>query len=100
MPQNFLLCDRDQVLLLPPSLSDWLDEDHLAWFVIDAVGAGLGAVFGRVSSRWVGCRGARSGDDGGVAGVCVCDRGALLAAARAALSGGHRVSGDHGQSGS
>ena len=24
-------------MLLPPSLSDWLAEDHLAWFVIDAV---------------------------------------------------------------
>src|SRR3954466_1266075 len=37
MPQNFLACDRDQELLLPPSLRDWLPEDHLAWFVIDAV---------------------------------------------------------------
>jgi transposase len=34
---NFLACDRDQELLLPPSLRDWLSEDHLAWFVIDAV---------------------------------------------------------------
>jgi len=23
--------------LLPPSLTDWLPEDHLAWFVLDAV---------------------------------------------------------------
>jgi len=23
---------------MPPSLRDWLAEDHLAWFVIDAVG--------------------------------------------------------------
>jgi hypothetical protein len=35
--QNFLPCDREQELLLPPSLRDWLAEDHLAWFVIDAV---------------------------------------------------------------
>jgi transposase len=34
---NFLACDRDQELLLPPSLRDWLSEDHLAWFLIDAV---------------------------------------------------------------
>jgi len=34
---NFLLCDRDQELLLPPSLRDWLPADHLAWFVLDAV---------------------------------------------------------------
>ena len=37
MPQNFLVCDREQELLLPPSLREWLSEDHLAWFVIDAV---------------------------------------------------------------
>jgi transposase len=37
MPQNFLSCDRDQPLLLPPDLRDWLDEDHLGWFVIEAV---------------------------------------------------------------
>ncbi|HPS54952.1 MAG TPA: hypothetical protein PLP05_05090 [Sedimentisphaerales bacterium] len=23
--------------LLPPSLTDWLPQDHLAWFVLDAV---------------------------------------------------------------
>ena len=38
MPQNFLACDRDQPFLLPPDVREWLPEDHLAWFVIDAVG--------------------------------------------------------------
>ena len=38
MPQNFLACDREQELLLPPSLREWLAEDHFAWFVIDVVG--------------------------------------------------------------
>ena len=37
MPQNFLSCDREQELLLPPSLREWLPEDHLAWFIVDAV---------------------------------------------------------------
>src|SRR5215208_234424 len=37
MAQNFLTCDRDQPMLLPPDLRDWLSDDHLAWFVIDAV---------------------------------------------------------------
>ncbi|MDP8908125.1 MAG: transposase [Chloroflexota bacterium] len=37
MPQNFLGCDRDQELLLPPSLKEWLPEGHLAWFVLEAV---------------------------------------------------------------
>ncbi len=39
MAQNFLPCDREQELLLPPSLREWLPEDHLAWFVLDAVEA-------------------------------------------------------------
>jgi transposase len=37
VPQNFIACDREQELLLPPSLREWLAEDHLAWFVLDAV---------------------------------------------------------------
>jgi transposase len=37
MAQNFLPCDRDQQFLLPPSPREWLPEDHLAWFVIEAV---------------------------------------------------------------
>jgi transposase len=37
--QNFLSCDREQAMLLPPDLRDWLDEDHLAWFVLEAVEA-------------------------------------------------------------
>ena len=37
MGQNFISCDRDQVFLLPPSLTDWLAEDHLVWTVLGAV---------------------------------------------------------------
>ena len=37
MSQNFLSCEREQVLLMPPSLRDWLPADHLAWFVLAAV---------------------------------------------------------------
>jgi transposase len=37
MAQNFLSCDREQELLLPPSLRDWLGEDHVVWFVLDVV---------------------------------------------------------------
>ena len=39
MGQNFLSCDREQELLLPPSLRDWLPDGHLAWCVLDAVEA-------------------------------------------------------------
>jgi transposase len=37
MPQNFLTYDRNRPLLLPPDLREWLPEDHLAWFVIEAI---------------------------------------------------------------
>jgi transposase len=38
MAQNFIESRRDQGFLLPPDLREWLAADHLAWFVIDAVG--------------------------------------------------------------
>jgi transposase len=37
MSQNFLSCDRGQVLLMPPSLADWVGDDHLVWTVVGAV---------------------------------------------------------------
>lgn len=37
MPQNFIPCDRDQQMLMPTDMREWLPEDHLVWFVIDAV---------------------------------------------------------------
>jgi transposase len=39
MAQNFIECDREQAFLMPPSLREWLPEDHLAWFVLEAVEA-------------------------------------------------------------
>ena len=38
MAYNFVAGDRDQLLLMPPSLAEWLPADHLAWFVLDVVG--------------------------------------------------------------
>jgi hypothetical protein len=29
--------DLDQLFLMPPSVKDWLPEDHLAFFVLDVV---------------------------------------------------------------
>ena len=37
MAQNLIERDREQAFLMPPSLREWLPEDHLAWFVIGAV---------------------------------------------------------------
>lgn len=37
MAYNFLNCNRDQMYLMPISIRDWLPENHLAWFILDAV---------------------------------------------------------------
>jgi len=37
MTQRFVACDRDQELLLPPNVRDWVPEGHLADFLLDAV---------------------------------------------------------------
>jgi transposase len=38
MGNRFRTCDLDQLYLLPPSLQDWLPENHLARFVADVAG--------------------------------------------------------------
>lgn len=35
MSKRFRTCDLEQVFLLPPSLQDWLPEEHLARFIAD-----------------------------------------------------------------
>jgi transposase len=37
MALNFVGCDRGQLLLMPPSLAEWLPENHLVWTVLGAV---------------------------------------------------------------
>src|SRR5205807_54936 len=34
---NFASCDRGQLLLMPPSLTEWLPDEHLVWTVLGAV---------------------------------------------------------------
>ena len=38
MPQNFLYPQRDQLLLLPVDMREWLPEDDLVYVILDAVG--------------------------------------------------------------
>jgi transposase len=38
MPARFVNIDHDTPLLLPPDLRDWVPEDHLVHFIMDAVG--------------------------------------------------------------
>jgi transposase len=37
MAVNVRAVDRDQLFLMPPSMRDWLPDDHLAFFVVDVV---------------------------------------------------------------
>jgi transposase len=37
MALNFVSCDREQLLLMPPSLTEWLPENHLVWTILGAV---------------------------------------------------------------
>ena len=37
MAYHLVPCDRDQGYLMPPSLQEWLREEDLAWFIVDAV---------------------------------------------------------------
>lgn len=37
MAYNLIACHRDQHYLLPPSINEWLEDDHLARFIVDVV---------------------------------------------------------------
>jgi transposase len=37
MAPNFIDCGREQAFLMPPSLLDWVPQDHLVWTILDAV---------------------------------------------------------------
>src|SRR5438477_5082510 len=37
MARDFVACDREQLLLMPPSLTEWLPENHLVWTILGAV---------------------------------------------------------------
>ena len=37
MPARFVSIDHDTPMLLPPDLRDWVPEDHLVHFIMDAV---------------------------------------------------------------
>ena len=52
MSKNFRTCDLDQPFLMPPSLQEWLPEDHLARFVAEvAEGLDLSKIYGQYGRR-------------------------------------------------
>lgn len=57
MPREFRRYEPDQSLLLPPSLRDWLPEDHLAFFLSDAIDAlDLSGFHARYGDEGPGCQ--------------------------------------------
>ena len=53
VPQNFLYPQRDQPLLMPVDMRDWLLEDDVAVVVLDAVDTlDLGAFSPQLPGRW------------------------------------------------
>ena len=75
MGYNFHSFDRDQMYLMPPSVSDWLAKDHLAWFVIDAVSQiDLGSFYESYRSDGVGRHSFPSGNDGSASDLCILQR--------------------------
>lgn len=54
MATRFVTIDRDTPLLLPPNLRDWVPEDHLVHFILDAVAA-LNLSQVKVNERGTGC---------------------------------------------
>ena len=54
MSKRFRVCSLDQDFLLPPSLQDWLPEDHLARFIADVVNQlDLSAIYDRPDPYWL-----------------------------------------------
>ena len=37
MSENFITVDRTTPYILPPSMEDWLPEDHMARFIVEVV---------------------------------------------------------------
>jgi hypothetical protein len=96
MAQTFVGCDRDQSFLMPPDIRDWLAEDHLAWFVLDAVaGMDLGEFYGAYRRDGVGRRPYDPAMMGGRPVVVFVFAGDSVGAGdRAGVPGGCCVSGD------
>ncbi len=84
--KTFRPFDPDQVLLLPPSLDDWLPAEHLARFVAELVDEHLDlSRIPRRLPRRARRAAVRPAPDGPVVALWLRDQGALVAGDRAAL---------------
>jgi hypothetical protein len=54
MSKRFRECSLEQPFLLPPSLQDWLPEDHLARFIAEVTETlDLSEIYAPYSMLWV-----------------------------------------------
>ena len=37
--RDLVLCDREQLVFMPPSLNDWPPDNHVVWTILGAVEA-------------------------------------------------------------
>jgi transposase len=55
MPQNLICPERDQLMLMPVDMREWLGEDDIAWHVLDVVaGLDLSGFYARYRSNGQG----------------------------------------------
>ena len=95
MPQNFLFPQRDQPLLLPVDMREWLPEDDLVFVVLDAVATlDLGGFRRRYRADGHGRAASGPGDDGRVAAVWVLPGRAVQPGDRKAVRAGCGPPGD------
>ena len=94
MAYNFKTADRDTPYLMPPSLSEWLPEGHLAWFIVGTVkGMNLSRFRGRYRAD---CLGASAFDPELMVGLilysyCVGERSSRKIEAACAVDVAYRV---------
>ena len=86
---RFVDCGRDQAFLLPPDLREWIPEDDLAHFVIEAVErVDMGAF--KVNRRGSGSGAESPPDDAGAADLLLCQRDLFEPSDRARDPSRHR----------
>ena len=97
MPKGYRPYLPDQDLLLPPSLREWLPEEHLVYFVSDVVdqSGSVGDSRG-VREREARAAAIRSASDDEVVGVRLLHGGVQFAPDPEAVAGRHRVQGAGG----
>jgi hypothetical protein len=96
VPQNFVYPQRDQPLLMPADMREWLPEDDLVFVVLDAVATlDLGEFRRRYRADGHGRAASGAGDDGRPAALRVLPGRAVQPGNREAVRARRGLPGDH-----